>query len=136
MTSLLLLLTGLIGFCIVFGIIIGQMAHEARIMIDFFDVLSEVVMRIVNLIMWYAPFGLMCLIAGKIMSIDDLGKTAMSLGMYMLTVIVGLIFHACVTLSLSFFIITRRNPLKFFHGIFQAWITGLATASRLVCKLF
>ena len=74
----------------------------------------------------------MCLIAGKILSIDDLGKTAMSLGMYMLTVIVGLLFHACVTLSLSFFIITRRNPLKFFHGIFQAWITGLATASRCV----
>ena len=77
----------------------------------------------------------MCLIAGKILSIDDLGKTAMSLGMYMLTVIVGLLFHACVTLSLSFFIITRRNPLKFFHGIFQAWITGLATASRSVLHI-
>ena len=43
---------GLIGFCIVFGIIIGQMGHEAKVMIDFFDVLSEVVMRIVNFIMW------------------------------------------------------------------------------------
>ena len=43
---------GLIGFCIVFGIIIGQMGHEAQVMIDFFDVLSHVVMRIVNFIMW------------------------------------------------------------------------------------
>ena len=78
----------------------------------------------------YAPFGLMCLIAGKIMSIENLANTAKSLGMYMLTVIVGLLFHACVTLSLTLFLITKRNPLKFFHGIFQAWITGLATASR------
>ena len=35
-----------------FGIIIGQMGHEAQVMIDFFDVLSHVVMRIVNFIMW------------------------------------------------------------------------------------
>ena len=47
------LLSGLIGFCIVFGITIGKMGHEAQVMIDFFDVLSEVVMRIVNIVMWY-----------------------------------------------------------------------------------
>jgi len=80
----------------------------------------------------YAPFGIMFLIAGKIMSVDNLTKTAQALGLYMITVILGLIIHAVGTLSIILFVITRRNPLKFFIGIFQAWITALATSSRYV----
>ncbi len=72
----------------------------------------------------------MCLIAGKIMSIDDLAKTAEQLGLYMLTVIMGLIIHAAGTLSLMYFIITRKNPALYFKGMLQAWVTALGTASR------
>ena len=72
----------------------------------------------------------MCLIAGKIMSIENLATTAEQLGLYMLTVIVGLIIHSVGTLSLIFFLITRQNPAKFFKGILHAWITALATSSR------
>ena len=43
---------GLIGFCIVFGMVLARMGDDARVMIQFFDVLNEVVMRIVILIMW------------------------------------------------------------------------------------
>jgi len=43
---------GIIVFCITFGIVIGQMGEEAKIMIDFFQVLNEIVMRIVGVIMW------------------------------------------------------------------------------------
>ncbi|CAD5113416.1 DgyrCDS2586 [Dimorphilus gyrociliatus] len=120
---------GVIGFCIAFGIIIGQMGERARVMVEFFQVLSEIVMRLVNVIMWYSPFGIMCLIAGKIMEIGDLATTASQLGLYMLTVIVGLVIHACGTLSLIFFITTRKNPFKFFRGFLQAWVMALGTAS-------
>ncbi len=72
----------------------------------------------------------MCLIAGKIMSIDDLAKTAEQLGLYMLTVILGLVIHAAGTLSLMYFIITRKNPALYFKGMLQAWVTALGTASR------
>ena len=44
--------SGLIGFCIVFGMVLARMGDDARVMIEFFDVLNEVVMRIVILIMW------------------------------------------------------------------------------------
>lgn len=72
----------------------------------------------------------MCLIAGKIMSIDNLVKTAEQLGLYMVTVILGLAIHACGTLSLMYFVVTRKNPATYFRGMLQAWVTGLATASR------
>jgi solute carrier family 1 (high affinity glutamate transporter) protein 2 len=120
---------GIISFCIAFGIILGNMGEAAKPMTQFFDCLSEIVMRLVNIIMWYSPFGIMCLIAGKIMEIENLATTAEQLGLYMLTVILGLFIHSVGTLSLIFFLITRQNPAKFFKGILHAWITALATSS-------
>nr|XP_042906371.1 excitatory amino acid transporter isoform X2 [Parasteatoda tepidariorum]XP_042906372.1 excitatory amino acid transporter isoform X2 [Parasteatoda tepidariorum]XP_042906374.1 excitatory amino acid transporter isoform X3 [Parasteatoda tepidariorum] len=120
---------GLIVFCIAFGIYAGNMGPDGRIMVHFFVVLNDIVMRIVYLIMWYSPFGIMSLIVGKIMSIADLALTAQQLGLYMLTVIIGLLIHGIITLPGLYFFITRKNPLTFFRGMLQAWVTALGTAS-------
>lgn len=56
---------------------------------------------------------------------------ARQLGMYMVTVIIGLIIHGAIFLPSIYFFIVRKNPFTFFLGIFQAWITALGTASRL-----
>ena len=72
----------------------------------------------------------MFLITGKILSLDDPGKVGKMLGMYMVTVLAGLIIHAVCILPLIYFVITRKNPLRIFLGILQAWVTALGTASR------
>ncbi|KAG8012264.1 Excitatory amino acid transporter 2, partial [Nibea albiflora] len=120
---------GLIGFFIAFGICMGKMGEKARLMIDFFNILNEIVMKLVIMIMWYSPFGIACLICGKIISIKDLEVVARQLGMYMITVIIGLIIHGAIFLPSIYFVIVRKNPFTFFLGIFQAWITALGTAS-------
>uniref|UniRef100_A0A3B4AG84 Amino acid transporter n=1 Tax=Periophthalmus magnuspinnatus TaxID=409849 RepID=A0A3B4AG84_9GOBI len=120
---------GLIGFFVSFGVIMGKMGERARLMLDFFNVLNEIVMKLVSAIMWYSPVGIACLICGKIISIADLEVVARQLGMYMVTVIVGLIIHGGIFLPLIYFIIVRKNPFKFFMGMFQAWVTALGTAS-------
>ncbi|XP_028813458.1 excitatory amino acid transporter 2 isoform X2 [Denticeps clupeoides] len=120
---------GLIGFFIAFGICMGKMGEKARLMIEFFNILNEIVMKLVIMIMWYSPFGIACLICGKIISIKDLEVVARQLGMYMVTVIIGLIIHGAIFLPLIYFAIVRKNPFTFFMGIFQAWITALGTAS-------
>uniref|UniRef100_A0A674NBF5 Amino acid transporter n=1 Tax=Takifugu rubripes TaxID=31033 RepID=A0A674NBF5_TAKRU len=120
---------GLIGFFIAFGICMGKMGEKARLMIEFFNILNEIVMKLVIMIMWYSPFGIACLICGKIISIKDLEVVARQLGMYMVTVIIGLIIHGAIFLPSIYFVIVRKNPFSFFLGIFQAWITALGTAS-------
>lgn len=120
---------GIIGFFIAFGICMGKMGEKARLMIDFFNILNEIVMRLVIMIMWYSPIGIACLICGKIISIKDLEVVARQLGMYMITVIIGLIIHGAIFLPCIYFAIVRKNPFSFFMGIFQAWITALGTAS-------
>lgn len=120
---------GVIVFCMAFGLIIGQLGQQARIMYEFFMALNEVIMRLVGILMWYSPFGIMCLIAGKIMDIPDLVKTAEQLGMYMVTVIVGLLIHTVFTLCTLYLVLTRKNPAVFIKGVLQALITALGTAS-------
>lgn len=78
----------------------------------------------------YSPFGIACLICGKIISIDDLEMVARQLGMYMVTVIVGLVIHGAIFLPLIYLVIVKKNPYVFFMGIFQAWVTAIGTASR------
>ncbi|KAG8567884.1 hypothetical protein GDO81_013816 [Engystomops pustulosus] len=120
---------GLIGFFIAFGISMGKMGDQAKLMADFFNILNEIIMRLVSMIMWYSPLGIASLICGKIAAIKDLETVARQLGMYMITVIVGLVIHGGMILPLIFFSITRKNPYRFYGGIFQAWITALGTAS-------
>uniref|UniRef100_A0A3B3ZV91 Amino acid transporter n=1 Tax=Periophthalmus magnuspinnatus TaxID=409849 RepID=A0A3B3ZV91_9GOBI len=120
---------GLIGFFITFGICMSRMGERGRVMCDFFNILNEIIMTMVSMIMWYSPVGIASLIAGKIASIGDLEVVARQLGMYMVTVIVGLVIHGGLILPAIFFAITRKSPLTFYSGIFQAWITALGTAS-------
>jgi Na+/serine symporter len=70
-------------------------------------------------ILRYAPFGILFLVTGKILEIDDMGHTARKLGLYMITVILGLLLHCMVTLCGLYFIITRKNPYKFYYGCLQ-----------------
>ncbi|XP_059829894.1 excitatory amino acid transporter 2-like [Hypanus sabinus] len=120
---------GVIGFFIAFGIAMGKMGERAQLMVEFFNILNEIVMKLVIMIMWYSPLGIACLICGKIVAIEDLEVVAKQLGMYMVTVITGLIIHGGIILPLMYFAITRKNPFSFLAGIFQAWITALGTAS-------
>lgn len=52
------------------------------------------------------------------------------LGLYCLTVIVGLIGHGFIVLPLLYFAIVRKNPFIYMYNMTKAIITALATSSR------
>jgi Na+/H+-dicarboxylate symporter len=43
---------GLIIFCLTFGLMVGQLGPEGKTMTDFFSILNDIVMRMVEIIMW------------------------------------------------------------------------------------
>lgn len=43
---------GIIVFCLGFGLLLGELGQEGKVMTDFFSILNDVVMRMVELIMW------------------------------------------------------------------------------------
>lgn len=78
----------------------------------------------------YAPVGILFLIAGKIVEMDDLTQMGGQLGMYTITVIIGLLIHGVIILPTLYFAITRQNPFVFIGGLLQALVTALGTSSR------
>lgn len=74
--------------------------------------------------------GIMFLIAGKIVEMKDLAQVGGQLGMYTLSVIVGLLIHGLFVLPLLYLLVTKRNPYRFIGGLLQALITALGTSSR------
>ncbi|RUS81617.1 hypothetical protein EGW08_010630, partial [Elysia chlorotica] len=120
---------GIITFCTAFGILISNMGSRAQIMLDFFTVLNEIIMKMVTLVMWYSPIGILFLITGKILELEDPAKVGAQLGMYMVTILLGLCIHTVILLPSIYFVLTRKNPFRIMWGVVQAWVTALGTAS-------
>ncbi|XP_036186913.1 excitatory amino acid transporter 3 isoform X3 [Myotis myotis] len=79
---------GLIVFCLVFGLVIGKMGEKGQVLVDFFNALTDATMKIIQIIMCYMPIGILFLIAGKIIEVED-WDIFRKLGLYMATVLTG-----------------------------------------------
>jgi Na+/H+-dicarboxylate symporter len=102
-------------------------ADKAKPMIDIFDSLNEVVMKMVDLIMLFAPYAVFALLANVIVAFDD-PEILMKLVSYGLCVVGGLIlmvvFYLCIV---SFY--TKKSPLWFLKQISPAQLLAFSTSS-------
>ncbi|XP_051899983.1 neutral amino acid transporter B(0) [Pristis pectinata] len=120
---------GLVVFAIVFGIALRRLGAEGENLIHFFSSFNEATMILVSWIMWYAPFGIMFLVAGKIVEMENVLLLFTSLGKYICCCVVGHVIHGLIILPVIYFIFTRKNPYTFLWGIFTALATAFGTAS-------
>ena len=89
---------GLIAWSLVFGIGIAVVGEPAKPLVDFFTAVVEVTMRMTMWIICVAPVGIIFLIAGQIVNMDDPAQTFLQIGAYFGTVIVALFIHGLVIL--------------------------------------
>ncbi|KAL7985073.1 hypothetical protein Chor_003643 [Crotalus horridus] len=123
---------GIVIFSATMGIMLGRMGTSGVPLVSFCQCLNESVMKIVAVTVWYFPFGIVFLIAGKILEMDDPSAIGKKLGFYAVTVLCGLVVHGLVILPMMYFFITKKNPIVFIRGILQALLIALATSSRFV----
>ncbi|XP_047407724.1 excitatory amino acid transporter 5 [Sciurus carolinensis] len=120
---------GIVIFSATMGIMLGRMGDSGAPLVSFCQCLNESVMKIVAVAVWYFPFGIVFLIAGKILEMDDPKAVRKKLGFYAITVVCGLVVHGLFILPLLYFLITRKNPIVFIRGVLQALLIALATSS-------
>ncbi|XP_069917918.1 neutral amino acid transporter B(0) isoform X1 [Oryctolagus cuniculus] len=120
---------GLVVFAIVFGVALRKLGPEGEPLIRFFNSFNDATMVLVSWIMWYAPVGILFLVASKIVEMDDVGVLFASLGKYILCCLLGHAIHGLLVLPLIYFLFTRKNPYRFLWGILTPLAMAFGTSS-------
>ncbi|WP_034925089.1 dicarboxylate/amino acid:cation symporter [Gillisia sp. CAL575] len=117
-----------IFFAIFFGIGLILIPEEVgKPVKDFFDGFNEVILKMIDLIMLAAPYGVFALLAALVVESPSADLFA-ALAMYALTVLIGL------ALMIGFYILivwifTKNKPGFFLNGIAPAQLLAFSTSS-------
>jgi Na+/H+-dicarboxylate symporter len=117
----------IIFFAIVLGIAINMAGEKGKPMAQFFESFAEVMYRLTDIVIAFAPFGvfgLMAWVAGKY-GIDVL----LPLGKLIGGVYLGAVIHAVVILGGAILLFARLSPARFFKGIASAQAVAFTTTS-------
>jgi len=100
---------------------------QAKPMIDIFDSLNEVVMKMVDLIMLFAPYAVFALLANVIVAFDD-PEILLKLVSYGLCVVGGLMLMIIFYLTIVS-VYTKKSPMWFLKQISPAQLLAFSTSS-------
>ncbi len=121
---------GLIIFALIFGGALTTLGAGAKSVIDILETLNRAIMKIVELIIYFAPVGVLALIGGIVAeNRESLGQLTSGLGWYTLTVIAGLVIHGVIILPLILSLLGKRNPWKYVMNMGQVFATSFTTSS-------
>lgn len=93
------------------------------------QVFNLVIGRVVSAVLWISPLGVASLIAASVAGACDLLHTVAALGLWVLTVLLGLLVFAVVLLPILLWLTTRGNPLRFLRTFSQALVLAFGTSS-------
>lgn len=117
----------IIFFAIFLGIGISMVGQKAQAVQTWFEQFAEVMYKITNIVMKFAPIGVFGLVAPIV------GKHGLAvllpLSKVIFGVAIGCILHAAIIYSLSVKLFAKMNPLTFFKGIAPAGMIAFSTSS-------
>jgi len=120
---------------IIVGIALIQIPkNKGKPVLDFFGGINELVIKLVDNIMLFAPIGVFALIADTITSVagnnlNNILELLSALGYYMLAVIIGLILQMIITYTTVLKIFSKMDLKTFYKGIAPAQLLAFSTSS-------
>ena len=124
----------IIFFSILFGYFITKINDQYKNpLINLVNAGFEVMMKLTSFIIKFAPLGIFGIVAGVVA--EQAGDKAalvgilQRLGLYMSTVLLGLIFHAFITLPLILRLYGKVNPWLHFKAMTTPLLTAFSTSS-------
>jgi len=118
----------LLFFTLLFGVALNLIpSAKTATLLDAIEGLYAASAKIIDLIMWTAPFAVACLLFNNTarFGLDLLG----ALIWFFLTVLLGLALHMFGTYSLAVRLLSRISPLEFFRRIKTVIATAFSTSS-------
>lgn len=117
----------IILFAIFMGIGLSAMGEKAKPITNLFEVLNDLMMKMVSCVMLLAPYGVFALMARTFAT--EGFDVMIPLLKYMLTVLAALIIHALVTYGGLLKIFTGKSIIKFIAKFSPALSVAFSTAS-------
>lgn len=117
-----------IFFAVFFGIGLILIPEEkGKTVKGFFDGFNEVILKMVDLIMLAAPYGVFALLAALVVESPSLDLFK-ALGWYAITVVTGLLLMIIIY-TFVVFVFTKKKPSFFINGISPAQLLAFSTSS-------
>ncbi|MBD1373347.1 dicarboxylate/amino acid:cation symporter [Hazenella sp. IB182357] len=116
-----------IAFSLFFGIAMALLGSKVSTVKNFIDQSNEVMIKIVHMVMYVAPYGAFALMARAIGSAgtDIIG----SMAWYMIAVVGALLLHVAITYTTLLTLLAKINPLRFFKAMGPAIEVAFTTSS-------
>jgi DAACS family dicarboxylate/amino acid:cation (Na+ or H+) symporter len=119
---------GTIFFGLIFGAALTLIAAErAQPMLRWLEALNDIVIKIVEMAMKLAPYGVTALIFGVTSRFG--WELLQLLGWYVGLVLIALLLHVLISISAILRFLVGISPLKFFARIRGALVTAFSTSS-------
>lgn len=120
----------IIFFSILVGFFITLLKNNQKtILSDFFSAFFELMMKITLFIIRFAPLGILGIVAKVVAQQENIMELAERLGLFMIVVVIGLFFHAFVSLPLITRLVGKLNPYAHFKKMATPLLTAFSTAS-------
>jgi Na+/H+-dicarboxylate symporter len=116
-----------IVFAILVGVAILQAGDSGKTVLRGCQMISDVIMRMVSILMNLAPYGVFCLLA-KLFTSQGF-SAIINLALYFGTIVFVLFLHASVVYTSIFALLTRLNPLTLFKNMRPALLFAFSTSS-------
>lgn len=117
----------IIIFALLLGIAISMAGAAGKRIGELFSLFNAVLMKLIELVMRFAPYGVFCLIAVAFANIG-LGLIE-ELLLYCLIVMLALAIQLFVTYGLSLSLIAKLNPIIFFRKMASVMLFAFSTSS-------
>jgi Na+/H+-dicarboxylate symporter len=122
----------LIVFSLLLGGVLTTMGDRAAPLLNLIGAVNDAIMKIVHIVIAFAPVGIFALIAARMGSSGGWSgflPELVKLGWYSTTVILGLLVHGLVVLPLLLMILARRRVCTYVGNVLPALSTAFSTAS-------
>ncbi len=93
------------------------------------QVFNVVISKMVTAVLWTSPIGIASLIAASICRACNLASTLAALGLWVVTVLLGLLLQGGLVLPAALWGCTRNSPWATIKAFSQAIVLGFGTSS-------
>ena len=124
----------IIFFAILLGFFITRVGEKSRtLLMDVLNAALDVIMKITLFVIKFTPLGIFSIsakvISQQLLMGNEISEVISRLGLYFITVLLGLFIHGLITLPLSVRLLGRVNPIKHMRNMTTPLLTAFSTSS-------